>query len=796
MVWHRQMKKVKEAFKKMDYETALEGERETLEWITNHKGQFGHFIGGKFTKPKNLFKTINPFNRKEIAKISQGTLTDIKNSVDAARSGLKKWQALSPFQRSKYLYAIARYIQKESRTISVLESIENGKSIRESRDIDIPLAARHFYHHAGWAQLLDEEFENYSPVGICGQIIPWNFPLLMLAWKVAPAIAAGNSVILKPAEQTSLTALYFAEICKRIGLPAGVVNVVTGDGITGSHMVNQKEISKIAFTGSTEVGKQIKKITAGSRKKLTLELGGKSPFIIFDDADLDSAVEGIVDAIWFNQGQVCCAGSRLLLQETISTKVEKKIISRMKKLRFGNPLDKSIDMGPLVSLEQLNRVKRLVESGVEGGSDIYQCDMPSILKGYFYPPTLLKNVSPSMDIFQQEIFGPVLSSTTFRTPEEAVALANNSRYGLSASIWSENINLALDISPKLKVGVVWINSTNIFDAAVGFGGYRESGYGREGGKEGMYEYLELNSDTYNIKKGARLFKANISPSRQSLAHIDQTRKMFISGSQKRGDSGHAIEIFDKQKKEVATVGRGNRKDIRNAVEAANKKVNWTALSCHARAQILFYIAENLSQRRDYFIKLLSLTTLCLDPIQEFDTALKRLFTFASWADKFDGSVHQAPIRANTIALNEPVGVMGIICPDIAPLASFITLIAAALCQGNRLVVIPSENFPLPAVDMYQIFETSDVPEAAVNVVTGKHGELIDTLCEHNSVDGIWNFGDPKYVSAIDKASISNLKQIWSMTGDNLNWINYHASFNKLLLRKSSQVKNIWIPYGE
>ena len=790
------MTKVKEAFKKMEYEEALESERETLEWISAHKGQFGHFIGGKFTNPKNLFKTINPYNKKEIAKISQGTLTDIKNSVKAARSGLEKWQLLSPFQRSKYIYAIARYIQKESRTISVLESIENGKSIRESRDIDIPLAARHFYYHAGWAQLLAEEFENYSHLGICGQIIPWNFPLLMLAWKVAPAIAAGNSVILKPAEQTSLTALYFAEICKRIKLPAGVVNVVTGDGITGAHLVNQKEISKIAFTGSTEVGKEIKKNTAGSGKKLTLELGGKSPFIIFDDADLDSAVEGIVDAIWFNQGQVCCAGSRLLLQETISTKVEKKILSRMNKLRFGNPLDKSIDMGPLVSLEQLNRVKKLVEDGVEGGVDINQCDMPPNLKGFFYPPTLLKNVSPSMEIFQKEIFGPVLSSTTFRTPEEAVALANNSRYGLSASIWSENINLALDISPKLKVGVVWINSTNVFDAAVGFGGYRESGYGREGGKEGMYEYLEMNSDTYNIKKETRVFKENISRSKQSLNHIDQTRKMFIAGSQKRGDSGHSIEILDKKKEEIATVGRGNRKDIRNAVEAANKQMNWTVISSHARAQIMFYIAENLSQRRDYFISLLYSTAFCQNPIQEFDTSLKRLFTFASWADKFDGAVHQAPIRANTIALNEPVGVMGVICPNIAPLASFITLIAAALCQGNRLVVIPSENFPLPAVDMYQIFETSDVPAAAINIVSGKHDELVNTLSEHNSVDGIWNFGNPKHEPDIDRASVSNLKQIWSINGNNVDWINYHASFNRLLLRKSSQVKNIWIPYGE
>ena len=779
----------------MEYEEALESNIEALEWIAEHNGQFGHFIGGRFTKPKNLFKTINPFDKKEIAKISQGTVADIKKSVQAARSGLEKWQSIGSFQRSKYLYAIARYIQKESRTISVLESMENGKSIRESRDIDIPLAARHFYYHAGWAQLLDEEFQGYSAVGVCGQIIPWNFPILMLAWKVAPAIAAGNSVILKPAEQTSLTALYFAEICKRIKLPEGVVNVVTGDGITGSHLVTQKDISKVAFTGSTEVGKEIKKNMAGSGKALTLELGGKSPFIIFDDADLDSAVEGLVDAIWFNQGQVCCAGSRLLLQETISTKVEKKILSRMKKLRFGNPLDKSIDMGPLVSFEQQSRVKGLVDKGVESGADIFQCDIPSNLKGYFYPPTLLKNVSPSMEIFQKEIFGPVLSSTTFRTPEEAISLSNNSRYGLSASIWSENINLALDIAPKLKVGVVWINTTNVFDAAVGFGGYRESGYGREGGKEGMYEYLKFNSDQYLIKE-ARVLKKNISVKKQSIPYIDQTRKMFIGGAQKRGDSGHSIEIFDNQREEIATVGRGNRKDIRNAVEAANKQMNWTMLSSHARAQILFYIAENLSQRRDYFISLLSSTSLCQNPLQEFDTALERLFTFASWADKFDGVVHQAPIRANTIALNEPVGVMGVICPDRYPLASFITLIAAALCQGNRLIVIPSENFPLPAVDMYQIFDTSDVPGAAINIVTGKHNELINTLSEHNSVDGIWNFGDSKYETNIDRASVSNLKQIWSINGNNVNWINYHASFNKLLLRKSSQVKNIWIPYGE
>src|SRR5688572_11356909 len=388
------------------------------------------------------------------------------------------------------MYALARQIQKHSRLFSVLETLDNGKPIRETRDIDIPLVSRHFYHHAGWAQIMDSELPGYEPIGVCGQIIPWNFPLLMLAWKIAPAISMGNTVILKPAEFTPLTALLFAEICDLVGIPPGVVNILTGDGETGRLMVEHPRIDKIAFTGSTEVGRIIRKATAGTGKKLSLELGGKSPFVVFDDADLDSAVEGLVDAIWFNQGQVCCAGSRLLVQEGVASKVLSKVRDRMENLRVGDPLDKAVDIGAIIAPVQLERIKMLVDKGREEGADFFQPSWACPVDGWFYPPTLLSNVAPSSTVAQVEIFGPVLVAMTFRTPSEAVELANNTTYGLAGSVWTENVNLAHDIAAKVMAGTVWVNCTNQFDAASGFGGYRESGYGREGGREGLWEYVK------------------------------------------------------------------------------------------------------------------------------------------------------------------------------------------------------------------------------------------------------------------------------------------------------------------
>src|SRR5579885_448797 len=435
---------IAEKFVSMEYGPAPEDPKEAAAWLDRHNRQFELFIGGSWQAPtgKEYFGTLDPSTGEKLASIAQGSAADVDAAVQAARVASPKWCALTPHARARYLYALARLVQKHSRLLAVLETMDNGKPIRESRDIDIPLVARHFYYHAGWAQLLPQEFPDHEPCGVVGQIIPWNFPLLMLAWKIAPALAAGNTVVLKPAEFTPLTALAFAELCDEAALPPGVVNIVTGDGRTGEALVKHPDVDKIAFTGSTEVGRAIRGATAASHKKLSLELGGKSPFIIFEDADLDSAVEGLVDGIWFNQGQVCCAGSRLLMQESISEVLISKIRDRMSTLRIGAPLDKAVDIGAIVARVQLDRITRMVEQGVAEGATCWQPQLAMPKKGFFYPPTLLSNVHPTSIVAQQEIFGPVLAAMTFRTPQEAVELANNTVYGLASCVWSENLNVA------------------------------------------------------------------------------------------------------------------------------------------------------------------------------------------------------------------------------------------------------------------------------------------------------------------------------------------------------------------
>jgi aldehyde dehydrogenase (NAD+) len=607
------MTSVSEIFKSMEYGPAPEADQQARQWLGKFEKVFGQFINGEWTEPGQTFDVINPANREVLARVTQGTKGDVDAAVSAARAALPGWQALDGHARARYLYALARGIQKHSRLFAVMESMDNGKSIRETRDIDIPLVARHFYHHAGWAQLLETEFPGYKGVGVVGQIIPWNFPLLMLAWKVAPALASGSTVVLKPAEFTPLTALVFCELAREVGLPPGVLNVITGDGRTGAALVDHADVDKIAFTGSTDVGKIIRKATAGSGKKLSLELGGKSPFIVYDDADLDSVVEGVVDAIWFNQGQVCCAGSRLLVQEGISDRLIEKLRARMEKLRIGSPLDKAVDMGAIVAPVQLERIRTLVQEGQKEGATMWQPSWACPTDGYFYPPTLFTDVTPSSMIAQVEIFGPVLVSMTFRTPEESVALANNTPFGLAASLWTESINLALDIAPKLKSGVVWINSTNLFDASAGFGGYRESGFGREGGREGMWEYLKraknvgTRSRPVARQTGSRkklelpLTDSAEQRAGMSLPPVDRTPKLFIGGKQARPDQGYSRRILGPEGTLVGEVPDGNRKDVRNAVESAHTAWKaWGKATGHLRGQILYYIGENLAVRADEF----------------------------------------------------------------------------------------------------------------------------------------------------------------------------------------------------
>ncbi len=786
------MSTVAEIFETLEYGAAPESAAEAMAWLESHKKSFKLFINNKWVKAKVSLETINPANKTVLAQFASGSSADVDTAVKAARKALPAWKALSGHARARYLYALARLVQKHSRLFAVLETLDNGKPIRETRDIDIPLVARHFYHHAGWAQLLETEFSGYEAAGVVGQIIPWNFPLLMLAWKVAPALSAGCTVVLKPAEFTPLTALLFAEIALEAGLPAGVLNIVTGDGETGKALVNHAGVDKIAFTGSTEVGKQIRQATAGTGKKLSLELGGKSPFLVFDDADLDSVVEGVVDAIWFNQGEVCCAGSRILVHESIHDALLAKLRARMETLRIGNPLEKNIDMGALVSLEQFERVTSLVAQGVSEGSSLWQPTWTCPSHGYFYPPSVFSAVSPSSTVAQLEIFGPVVIMMPFRTIEEAIGLANNTVYGLASSVWTENINLALEVAPRIKAGIVWVNCTNQMDAAAGFGGVKESGFGREGGREGMYEYLRKEKRERKNEKPTSIVGAGLaSPSPQNtisqMPPIDRTAKLFIGGKQTRSDSGYSRPVYSTSGVLLGEVGDGNRKDIRNAVEAAHAASGWGQATAHNRAQILFYLAENLAARsHDFENRLSSQSGNTKVARLEVEQAIEKLFVYAAWADKYDGAVHSIPMRGVALAMNEAIGVIGILAPNEQPLLGLVGLIAPAIALGNTVVVVPSQINPLIATDFYSLLETSDVPSGVVNIITGDSSSLGKTLAEHMDIDALW-FADN--ATMLEQASASNLKRTW-------NFEDVAHLEARIALREASQVKNIWIPYGE
>ncbi|KAF0108465.1 MAG: hypothetical protein FD146_1039 [Anaerolineaceae bacterium] len=804
-------------FKSMDYGPAPESPAAVNAWLDDHKRKFGLFINNQWVAPKGgkYYTSYNPATGEALADTFQAGQKDVDAAVAAARAAFGAWSRVPGPARARHLYAIARNIQKHSRLLAVLESMDNGKPIRESRDVDVPLLARHFFYYAGWAQLMETELADYQPVGVIGQIIPWNFPLMMLAWKIAPAIAMGNTVVLKPASYTRLSALLFAEIVAEAGLPEGVVNIITGSSSAGSMIVTHPDVDKIAFTGSTDVGRTLRRQTAGSGKKISLELGGKSPVVVFEDADLDAAVEGVVDAIWFNQGQVCCAGSRLLVQENVAEKFLRKLKRRMGKMRVGDPLDKCIDMGALVDQSQWDTVDYWTKMGAKEGGEVFQPDIPLPAKGQFYKPTLITGLDPAAATVQEEIFGPVLVSLTFRSPEEAIALANNTRYGLAASVWSDNINLALDVASKVKAGAVWVNGHNIFDAAAGFGGYRESGFGREGGREGLFEYVRPAwmprprpdfvppADADAGKWGEHIPARPAGPSAaRAGGRVDRTPKMYIGGKQVRPDGAYTLAVLDTGGQVLGQVGDGNRKDIRDAVEAAHAahlaKPGWAMRHGYNRSQILYFIAENLDARNAEFVKRIVEMTGCTKKSAqaEVDTSVERLFTYAAWADKYGGTIQETTLRGITVAVNEPMGVIGIACPDEYPLLGFVSLMAPAIARGNTVVMIPSQRFPLSATDFYQVLDTSDVPGGVVNIVTGDRDHLTKTLVQHEDVDAVWYFGSAEGSYHVEDESTANMKRTWVGYGLPRDWMDREQGEGHEFLHEATQVKNIWVPTGE
>ncbi|XP_013908766.1 PREDICTED: aldehyde dehydrogenase family 16 member A1, partial [Thamnophis sirtalis] len=718
-------------------------------WLESHGRKLGHFINGKWLKPdrRETYTIKHPTTGEPLATTIQGKKEDVDKAVQAAKIACESWSLLPGHIRARHLYNIAKTIQKHQRLLSVLESLDSGNLIRESQEADLPLVVRHFYHYAGWAQLMEEQMSNWQPLGVVAILIPRSFPLLTLTWKLCSALAMGNTTILKPARSAGLAALFLAEVCTQAGLPPGVFNVLIGDQGLGEALAHDPGIDKVAFAGTAKVGRCLRQATAGSGKKLCLQLGEKLPFIVFDSADLDSAADAVVDAIWLNRGQVHSAGAQLFLQESIAKDFIQRLKHRMGQLHLGDSLDKITDVGPLTSEKQRNVIDSLVEEARAEGAEVFQAwaSLPS--NKLFYPPTLITGVYHTSRCVQEEIFGPVLVSLTFRTTKEAVTLGNSTPHGLAASVWTEILSLALEVAHSLQVGTVWINSHNMLDAAAAFGGYKESGHGRNGGKEALYEYVkpmwEIQPHIGGMDLNYKIFATSpksslplisgdkvpcfiVSELKEDIPSMDQTYKLYYGGARKRPDSLSSRTVLDHAGKAAALVADGNVKDIHNAVEAANKAApGWAKKTTHARAQILYYLAENLElSRAGIASQLESLMGIEKEKaLMEVDISVRRLFYWAAYSDKYGGVVQETTLYGACIHFREPLGVVGIACPDEHPLLSFVSLFAPAITRGNCVVIIPSERYPLPALDFIQVLETSEVPAGVVNIISGSRDYL-------------------------------------------------------------------------
>lgn len=727
---------VREILQTMAYGPIPESPEPALQWLEARGRSFGLFIGNRWIEPTGgtSFETLNPATATPLARSSGASAGDVDAAVRAATEALEVWRATPGHVRARFLYALARQVHTHARLLTALETLDTGTPVRRTREVEIPLVVRHLLHSAGWAHLSERAFPHHEPVGVCGQILPWHFPLLSLARRVGPALAAGCTVVLKPAEFTPLGAVAFCELLQEVGLPPGVVNLVTGDAQVDEALIDHPGIHQVAFTGPPEVGRALRRRAAGTGKALELELGGPFCFAVFDDADLDSAVEGVVDAIG--------VGLHLVVQESVADRFLTKLRARVERLRTGDPLDHTTDLGPVVAPGQLERIRHLCEVAVREGARMWQPSWEVPKEGFFFPPTLFTDVPPSATITRAEVLGPVLVATTFRTPQEAVELANTIGCGLVASVWSEDISTALDVARQIRTGTVWVNSTNLFDAT---------------GREAVRAYL---------RPARRLGVPVRAPCPE-------------------GAEGPAAP--------------DPRPPVEAAVEAARRALpGWRATSGHTRAQILYDLAHSLQGRLGEVVRRVAgMTGDAQSARAEVEASIRRLFALAAWADQNDGWVcHGHPPRHLVAAVPEPVGVIGIVCPKEVPLLGFVTLTVAAIAAGNTAVVVLSDVHPGVA-DFVQVLGASGVPAGVINVVgysgvTGTPDPLARTLAQHNGLDAVWYFGSAEGARAVELACAGTPQRTWVSRGESWDWWNLDE---EEAVRHATQVKVIWIPYG-
>lgn len=793
---------VREALASLAYGPAPEDAGPALRWLDAHGRRLRLFVASRWAEPASgqWLEVRNPATADLLAHVPQAGPEDVEHAVRSARQAQPAWGQTPGAVRARYLVALARQVQKHARVLALLETLQSGKPIRETRDVELPLVARSFYYHAGWAQLLHQTFPGYLPVGVVGQVASGDAPLLEAAWKLAVALAAGCTVVLKPATGTPLTTLALCELALEVGLPPGAVNVITGDGRAGELLVRHPQLDQISFTGSAEVGRRIRQLTAGTGKRLSLELRGYPAFVVFEDADLDAAVEGVVDGAWSHRGRFC-TGWRLLIQESVAEGFLGKLRARMEKLRVGDPLDRGVDMGAL-GASHLENARRVCEQLVAQDARLWQPSWASSHDGPYFPPTLVWDVSAG---FQQttEIPAPVVVTTTFRSPAEAVALANNTRYGLACSVWTENLSLALEVTRRVQAGTVWVNCVHRFHPASEAGGYRESGLGRQAGRERVWEYLKLPASPAFAWPAAGTSAPGVTaPAARAAAGLDQlpdrAPRVYVGGRRVLPEAPSMRYVYGPEGRLLGEVAEAGRKDVRNAVEAARTaSTAWSAASGTSRAQVLFDLAENLQRRAGGLAGRLARATGLVElSRQEVAIAAQRLFSYAAWADKLDGTVYAtAEARLLVLALREPLGVVGIACPDEFPLLALVSLLAPVVAAGNTAVVVPSQRHPLVAGDLYELLEASDVPGGVVNVLTGDREGLALVLAQHDDVDGLWYFGTPEGAAAVERESVGNLKRTWTCT-EPRDWFDPAFGEGEEFLRRATQVKGVWLAHGD